>query len=358
MTPRDWSDHELLANVRTLLGSHREITANLVLCLAEIEERRLHLLAGFPSMFEYCTRHLGMSEGEAFRRILAARLGRRFPAAYGLLASGAVHLSALELLREHLTEENHEELLGAASHKNKREIEMMLAARFPRPDAPSRIRAARVEPLSLERFRIELTVTREVVDKLELCRDLLRHSNPSGDIAVIIERALDLLVADLQAKRLAHAKRPGADRTGVHEISRATRRQVFRRDGLRCTYVSPDGHRCDARAFLELDHIDPRAVGGAHDADNLRVLCRSHNQLHAEQTFGRRHVQHRRHLRQQKCSPNAETWNIVLRALKRLGFRDGQARTAIRAAERIAGDVPHVESALRAALRAAAEPPT
>ena len=62
-----------------LVGSHRELTANLVAHLAEIEERRLHLVAGFSSMFEFCLLELRMSEGEAFRRILAARLGRRFP---------------------------------------------------------------------------------------------------------------------------------------------------------------------------------------------------------------------------------------------------------------------------------------
>jgi hypothetical protein len=81
-----------------------------------------------------------MSEGEAYRRILAARLGRKFPIVTALLASGAVHLSALELLRDHLTEENHAELLEAASGKSKREVQQMVATRFPQPDASTKIR--------------------------------------------------------------------------------------------------------------------------------------------------------------------------------------------------------------------------
>lgn len=134
------SNQQLLSDVMRLCGSERESTAKLVTYISEIEERRLHLEAGFSSLFEFCVQELRLSEGEAFRRIAAARLGRRFPVIHALIASGAVHLSALELLRERLTEDNHRELLEAVSGKSKREVEKILAARFPKPDVPSRIR--------------------------------------------------------------------------------------------------------------------------------------------------------------------------------------------------------------------------
>src|SRR6187401_275798 len=102
MNLREHSDDELLSATRRLIGAERKLTARLVAYLAEIEERRLHLVAGYSSMFDFCTRGLGLSENEAFRRIAAARLGKRFPVVHELLASGAVHLSTLELLRDHL----------------------------------------------------------------------------------------------------------------------------------------------------------------------------------------------------------------------------------------------------------------
>jgi hypothetical protein len=92
MNPRESSDEDLLTDVAALVGSHRELTAKLVAHLAEIEERRLELVSGYSSMFDFCQKKLGMSEGEAFRRILAARLSRRFPAVLSLLASGSVNL--------------------------------------------------------------------------------------------------------------------------------------------------------------------------------------------------------------------------------------------------------------------------
>ena len=72
------SDPELLSHLNSLLGSQRELTAKLVATLAEVEERRLHLQAGYSSMFDFCTRRLKLREGEAYRRINAARLFKRY----------------------------------------------------------------------------------------------------------------------------------------------------------------------------------------------------------------------------------------------------------------------------------------
>jgi hypothetical protein len=347
------SDQELLSSAARLIGSQRALTAKLVAHLAEIEERRLHLIAGFSSMFEFCVQSLKMSDGEAFRRILAARLGRRFPVLYSLLASGRVNLSTLELLREWLTDENHEELLAAVAGRSKREVQSILAARFPQPDSPSKIRRqGNIEPLSETRFRIEFTASDELRRKLELCLDLMSHSNPSRDLGVVVERAVDLLLVDLERKRLGRTKRPRRGprrRAGMPSgVTAAARREVFERDGFQCTYVADDGRRCEAHSFLELDHVHPKGRGGSDDAANLRVRCRAHNQLWAEQVFGHEYVKNSRRLRQQKSTrrsdessspmpaqragqeaPRAALFEKVRLALRGLGFRDAQARRSI-----------------------------
>ena len=380
------SDRELVSNTEALIGSQRELTARLVGHLAEIEERRLHLEAGFSSMFEFCIKKLRMSEGEAFRRINGARLSQRFPGVHSQLASGALNLSSLELLRSRLTEENHAELLAAASGKSKRDVEAILAERFPRSEVPSSIRQ-HIEPLSKSRFRVAFTGSEELVAKLERCRDLMSHANPSRDLAVVVERALDLLLADLEKRRLARTKRQRPASAGfvdagsvctarsIHaakggRITNAVRRRVFERDGLRCTFVSADGRRCEASALLELDHVEPKGFGGGNDVANLRVLCRAHNQLAAETLYGRGRIERCRHFRQQKRTRTtenqtrpqgefveqhafeAETSVKVLLALKGLGFPDARARQAIAAAERSpAATKPlTLEQALRRAL--------
>jgi hypothetical protein len=73
-------------------------------------------------------------------------------------------------------------------------------------------------------------------------------------------------------------------------VSRSTRRQVLERDGLRCSFRAENGVQCDARTWLEDDHIHPRARGGSNETDNIRFLCRAHNQWQAERTYGRAHM--------------------------------------------------------------------
>ncbi|HEY6559518.1 MAG TPA: HNH endonuclease signature motif containing protein [Polyangiaceae bacterium] len=106
----------------------------------------------------------------------------------------------------------------------------------------------------------------------------MSHANPTRDLATVVERALDVLLVQLEKTRLGALKQPKPSRTkgavarkSSTGIPRAIRREVFERDGEQCTYVAPEGRRCTARAFLELDHIQPRAQGGGDEVQNLRV---------------------------------------------------------------------------------------
>ncbi|AKV00267.1 hypothetical protein AKJ09_06930 [Labilithrix luteola] len=128
------SNEEILVDLKSFVGAERRSLARVIVYLVEIEERRVHLELGCSSMFDFCTCRLGFSEGEAFRRLTAARLVRRLPVLLDALASGRIHLSNLLLLRDLLTEANVDELIAAASGKTKREVEELVARMAPKPD--------------------------------------------------------------------------------------------------------------------------------------------------------------------------------------------------------------------------------
>src|SRR5262249_17429453 len=134
------SDPELLAEVKRLAESERLTMAHLVSALAELDARRLYLGQGCSSMFTYCTQVLHFAEHAAFNRIEAARAARRFPVILTLLGTGRLHLSAVRLLAPHLTEANHQAVLGEASHKSKREVEQIVARLLPKPDVAASVR--------------------------------------------------------------------------------------------------------------------------------------------------------------------------------------------------------------------------
>ena len=111
----------------------------------------------------------------------------------------------------------------------------------------------------------------ELKAKLEHAQNLMSHV--SRKLEVVFERALDALIRELENKQWGKTDRPR--RSGGRKDrrpSRADKREVYDRDGAQCSYVSPSGVRCTARAFLQYDHVDPLGKGGGGEARNGRLL--------------------------------------------------------------------------------------
>ena len=130
------SDQALLADLAVLVTVDRQTTAALLAHIAEVDARKLYLPAACSSMQVYCVQVLHLAEEVAYKRIRAARAARRFPQIFDAIAEGRLHVTGVVLLAPHLTDDNADELLTAAGHKSKTEIEVLLAHRCPRPDVP------------------------------------------------------------------------------------------------------------------------------------------------------------------------------------------------------------------------------
>jgi hypothetical protein len=134
------SDVSLTREVGRLAGCERAATVALIIHLAEFDARRLYEGAGYPSLFKYCVDVLHLSEDAVYNRIEVARALRQYPAIAGLLESGALSPTTARLVAAHLTPENHEELLRAASGKSKSGVDLLLAHWYPRADVTARVR--------------------------------------------------------------------------------------------------------------------------------------------------------------------------------------------------------------------------
>jgi hypothetical protein len=337
----DISDDELEASLGRLLGAGARLEARIVAHLAEIEERRLHLLAGYSSLYDYCRKRLALSDYEAFARIAAARAGRKYPVILEMLEKRELHLTAICEVRDFLTAENHRELLAEVSGQTKLQIREILARRFPRADVHVNLRRLpELDPLSPGRYGLRLTLNAQQKEKLELAQALLSHANPAGDLAVVVERALDALIVRLEKRRFGQreprdrgraaaqsaikpaetiwaevklaepipdASRPsrsvadtpqavemggaGGRSTRRKHIRNVVRRELVARDGVHCSFISEDGNCCQERGFLQFHHRHPWARGGADTLENLALLCHAHNRVLAERDFGKGRVQ-------------------------------------------------------------------
>ena len=319
------NDRELLAEVKRLTECERTATAQLIAALAELDDRRLYLGEGCSSLFTYCTQVLHLSEHAAYGRIEAARAARRFPVILALLARGDITLTAVGLLAPHLTSQNHAALLREAHHKSKRDVERMVACLRPQPPvpamvrklpsprptampdvealakspdggaipppmapAPSAIARAVVAPLAPHRYKLQLTIGQETHDKLRRVQDLLRHSIPTGDPAAILDRALTLLLAELERTKCAATERPRRVpdvRKRSRHVPATVKRAVWSRDKGQCAFVGTNG-RCPERGFLEFHHVQPHAAGGDTTVANIELRCRAHNNYEKDLFFG------------------------------------------------------------------------
>jgi hypothetical protein len=331
------ADRTLLRELADSVSQDRATTARMLAQIAEVDERRLFLPAGYSSMFTYCLHELHMSEDVAYKRIRAARAARQFPVIYPALAEGRVHLAAVVLLTPHLTAETADELLAAAEHRTKADVERLLAQRFPQPDVPTVLQPvapvaitaqlaarpiearttqlapgpvapslqpkspgqvaplaapvpprAKPAPLSPGRYALQVTVDQETYEQLRHAQELLGHAVASGDVAEVLKRALKTSVRELEKQKFAKTDRPRAQRKPANgrSIPAAVRRVARERDGEQCTFVSEHGRRCDSRTRLEFDHIEAFARGGQATVSGIRLRCRAHNQFAAECTFG------------------------------------------------------------------------
>ena len=116
------SDDQLLRGLASLVAQDRTTTAHLLAHMAEVDARRLYAPAGYSSMHAYCVEKLWLSDDAAWKRLQVAKKVRQFPQLCAALAEGRVHLTGLNLLVPHLTIENVDELLMAATHLLKSEI--------------------------------------------------------------------------------------------------------------------------------------------------------------------------------------------------------------------------------------------
>jgi 5-methylcytosine-specific restriction endonuclease McrA len=259
----------IVARLKELVAEERKITAEVIRLLLEIEDAKIFATQGYSSVFEFCVKELGYSDGAAYRRISAMRLYRRDERCAEKIESGELSLSSAAKVETTLRQAERQDLqldstllfeavLGASSREADKKLEEVLP--FEKPCQLPTSLQEKIEKLRALLARQHQTATREEILHLALDEALAAHAPSEGNLA-----------GEVKSPQKRH-------------VPAKLRAAILHRDGHRCTYMSEEtGQRCESRTFLELDHIQPFAHGGLTLEENLKVLCRSHNQLVAEE---------------------------------------------------------------------------
>jgi 5-methylcytosine-specific restriction endonuclease McrA len=326
---RALTDDVLLLRLGALVAQERESTADVIEHLMEVDRRESAIDLAYPSLYVYCVKKLGYSEQAAYSRIRAARAATSFPDILQRLRAGSLNLESIVRLCPYLDQDNNRSLLDLASGASKREVLSLVAqlqtepapqrdlvvpvrAEVPSPDAvsvdpadpgasdskPGGAASLPTEIIPAPQHRFHFTADAELLAMVERLKGFLRHKIPDGRLESIFKEAAGSLLDRLERERrvlpartspTAAAQNPQDGRRGSRIVPKRVKREVWTRDEGRCAYQAPDGRRCESRDALEYDHIIAWADGGRSDtADNIRLLCRAHNQRLGRRRFGPR----------------------------------------------------------------------
>jgi hypothetical protein len=249
--------HKVRSYVRSLAQKERALSVRMLRAHSVVERRRLY--HPYPSLYEYCRGDLKMSEAVAYTRSRLARTAQRYPTILLALRDGRLNLSGLLILNKCLRPENAEELLRAAESKTNQHIKELLARRFPQPDVPTIV-----------------------------VPELLSHAVAAGDVAAVMDRALDALIAELEKKLIGSTEnpRPRLPTAENRHVPLAVQAEVIARDGWRCSFPMPDGGVCGSRWRLQFHHLVSVAKGGQSVAKHLVLRCSAHHRHETEREFG------------------------------------------------------------------------
>ncbi len=324
------SDCNLIADLKVLVTQERGVLTQILKYLKEVETRKLYLAMGYSSLFAFLIGEINYSESAAQRRIEAMRLMRDVPELEAKIENGEISLTVASQVGTFIRQEGHKRkiqktepitrdeklnLLECLQGSSSRECEKKLAEIAPETCIPKE----KTRPITDEKTLIQLTVGKDLMNKIQKLKGLLSHQNETGSLEGLLDRLADIALEKLDPERrearrqnrnkslqqenqnctaplpapegeqsmsLRGGHRPTKQSLGVKTNSRhipqLLRDQIWLRDKGQCQYGNPKtGKICGSTQRLELDHRFPFALGGENSADNLQIKCRAHNQWRA-----------------------------------------------------------------------------
>lgn len=239
---RSLSDDELEKALKFLAHHEKRAVARLLAHLCVFDERQLSMKRKSRSLYDYCSRELGFEEFDAYRRIRGARVASQYPVALDLVEDGKLSLTSLVVLHPILTPDNYKDWFQKSEGKTRKQLESMVAARFPEQAKPDFIRRLPpgspylvptppvhavdvlppgaveacdptvewgaipaneqrlgrvwqdVLPVAADRIRIGFDAATSLMRLIERARQLLRHKYPEGHLEDVLKDVLEVFL--------------------------------------------------------------------------------------------------------------------------------------------------------------------
>lgn len=296
------NNFELEASLKNLVSKERQLLHVILEHTKEVDTRKLYLERAYSSLYEYLTKELSYSGSAAMRRIEAARLLKDVPLLQEKIKDGSLNLSQIGELSKAIKEKE-KTLDGKVSASQKAELVAVISGKTTQETQRDLVQLLDID-IKLhetkrvqqdESVRCELTLSKELYEKLKRCQELASHQVHKMEGGHSLSSVLEFL-ADCYLKlqlpkktneipKTPKSATPNADVAESNNLllkinktlTPKTRLEIIARD-KRCQYKDPiTGGICGSAYFQQNDHKTSQWAGGTHEKSNLHVLCANHN---------------------------------------------------------------------------------
>ncbi len=271
MNIQSFNDKILHSETIRASKAEKTTTVNLLKHLQEVSRRKLFVDFGHSTLSKYMDAELGYSESEAWTRIQAMRLLKTVPAAAEKIEAGQLSLSNASLLQGYIQDNGIQ-----------KEPEKVAEALKKAEDLSNR--------KLKEEFKPQEPKDKKLIIGIKLQEKIKKLQASWGEMheAEILEALIDEKLREIELKRDTKQTTKPISSKPTRYLPVSVRREIFGRSKNQCEHKTKDGTRCKERRNLQWDHINPFSLGGDRTADNIRILCTSHNLRRSIKTFGTR----------------------------------------------------------------------
>jgi len=293
------TDLQLHSKLGQLVTREREVLAEVVTCIYEMNRKKSFARLGFGSMFAYLTQFHKYSAGSAQRRIEAARL-LGGTAEIESLRTGALTLKTVSTVAVALREK--QKSTGEKMAKS----EVLALMVQVRDQSEAKVEQLVAEKLKLTvrthekrkiqsdgSVRVEFTLTAEENALIEEAKKELSHVHPhlgTKNLLVALSRRLlktsqqkatnkltstvEVITSKVKPEQVVS---PMPRSIAPKRLSARIRKEVITRNH-HCQWRNPTtGGVCGSQHQLQVDHIFAKWRGGGDEIENLQALCSVHN---------------------------------------------------------------------------------
>ncbi len=202
------TNDNLISTLQSLVREERRITLELIEHLREVDSRRLYAELGYSSLYEFCLRHLKLSDGATYRRISAMRLMQEVPQARAQLQSGQLSISNAARVQsvfraekkkgQKRTPQEKQEIVNQIQGLSQRECDLTLLKLA--PEATQVVVQERLRYLSPTQTELRMVLDLDTLNQANRLKDYLSHALPDGNYTDLFARLVKEALTKIEKK--------------------------------------------------------------------------------------------------------------------------------------------------------------